>query len=214
MEYFQVSDLKGVLSSIKDIMFDKKDYLVELDAQNGDGDLGISMSNGFSKTLEILKDNEEDDLGKFMLLVSKNFNEEAPSTLGTLLSMFFMGMAKELKGKTKANADEFTVAMEKGLNNIMSKGGAEPGEKTIIDSLYPGIEELKKGVKENKPVLELFQSATEKAQEGMLDTKNMKSVHGRAAYYGDKSIGIQDGGATVGMYIFKGITEYINILNE
>jgi hypothetical protein len=37
----------------------------------------------------------------------------------------------------------------------------------------------------------------------------MRSVHGRAAYYGDKSLGIVDGGAVVGMLIFRSVAEYL-----
>lgn len=35
----------------------------------------------------------------------------------------------------------------------------------------------------------------------------MQSVHGRAAYYSEKSIGRQDPGATAVMYIFQGIAK-------
>ena len=37
--------LKGAMENISALMDKYRDYLVELDAQNGDGDLGISMSN-------------------------------------------------------------------------------------------------------------------------------------------------------------------------
>lgn len=209
MENFGIKDLTGIIRSIKEIMVANKDYLIELDAKNGDGDLGLSMDSGFSKTYEKMKDSEEKDLGRFMLTVSKTFNEEAPSTLGTLLSIYFMGMAKSLKGKTIATIEDISLAMESGLLNMMEKGGAKPGEKTILDSLYPATEEIKNGVAEKKPIDMIFLSSLEIANKGMLATKDMKSVHGRAAYYGDKSIGIQDGGATVGMYIIKGISNYI-----
>ena len=36
----------------------------------------------------------------------------------------------------------------------------------------------------------------------------MKAVHGRASYYGDKSIGMLDGGSVVGKIIFEGIYHY------
>jgi hypothetical protein len=36
----------------------------------------------------------------------------------------------------------------------------------------------------------------------------MKSVHGRAAYYGDKSIGIVDGGSVVGKLIFESLASW------
>ena len=42
------------------------------------------------------------------------------------------------------------------------------------------------------------EAAAEKAAQGSEDTKKMKSVHGRAAYYAEQSSGILDGGSVVG----------------
>ena len=45
------------------------------------------------------------------------------------------------------------------------------------------------------------------AAEDSESTKQMRSVHGRAAYYGDKSIGMLDGGSVVGKLIFEEISD-------
>jgi hypothetical protein len=50
-----------------------------------------------------------------------------------------------------------------------------------------------------------FAAAVIAAEAGSEGTKNMKSVHGRAAYYAEKSIGVLDGGSVVGKLIFMGI---------
>ena len=49
-----VQNLKGALGCISDIMTENRDYLVELDSRNGDGDLGISMSSGYQAVREVL----------------------------------------------------------------------------------------------------------------------------------------------------------------
>ena len=36
----------------------------------------------------------------------------------------------------------------------------------------------------------------------------MKAVWGRAAYYGEKSIGVLDGGSVVGKLVFRGIADW------
>jgi hypothetical protein len=36
----------------------------------------------------------------------------------------------------------------------------------------------------------------------------MRSVHGRAAYYGDL-IGVQDGGSVAGALIFRAVSDYL-----
>lgn len=198
-----ISEIKKGISSIAKEMTDNRDYLVELDQRNGDGDLGISMSEGFNALVEVLNKTEETDLGKVFRDLSKTFNESAPSSLGTILSFGLMGIAKELKGKTEVSRQEFSVALEKGLDNILDKTGSKVGEKTIIDSLSPGIESLlSSGSEEDKTA---FQNAYEASKAGAEKTKEMMAVHGRAAYYGEKSLGLVDGGAVVGTLIFKGM---------
>ena len=198
-----ISEIKKGISSIAKEMTDNRDYLVELDQRNGDGDLGISMSEGFNALVEVLNMTEETDLGKVFRDLSKTFNESAPSSLGTILSFGLMGIAKELKGKTEVSRQEFSVALEKGLDNILDKTGSKVGEKTIIDSLSPGIESLlSSGSEEDKAA---FQNAYEASKAGAEKTKEMMAVHGRAAYYGEKSLGLVDGGAVVGTLIFKGM---------
>lgn len=198
-----ISEIKKGISSIAKEMTENRDYLVELDQRNGDGDLGISMSEGFNALVEVLNMTEETDLGKVFRDLSKTFNESAPSSLGTILSFGLMGIAKELKGKTEVSRQEFSVALEKGLDNILDKTGSKVGEKTIIDSLSPGIESLlSSGSEEDKTA---FQNAYEVSKAGAEKTKEMMAVHGRAAYYGEKSLGLVDGGAVVGTLIFKGM---------
>ena len=198
-----ISEIKKGISAIAKEMTENRDYLVELDQRNGDGDLGISMSEGFNALVEVLNMTEETDLGKVFRDLSKTFNESAPSSLGTILSFGLMGIAKELKGKTEVSRQELSVALEKGLDNILDKTGSKVGEKTIIDSLSPGIESLLSSGSEEDKVA--FQNAYEASKAGAEKTKEMMAVHGRAAYYGEKSLGLVDGGAVVGTLIFKGM---------
>lgn len=202
-----ISEIKKGISSIAKEMTENRNYLVELDQRNGDGDLGISMSEGFNALVEVLNRTEETDLGKVFRDLSKTFNESAPSSLGTILSFGLMGMAKELKGKTEVSRQEFSVALEKGLENILDKTGSKTGEKTIIDSLSPGIESLLSSESEEDKTA--FQNAYEASKDGAEKTKEMMAVHGRAAYYGEKSLGLIDGGAVVGTLIFKGMAESV-----
>lgn len=191
------------LEKISAKMNENKAYLIQLDQQNGDGDLGISMSEGFQAAADYAASSEEKDLGKLLMKVGGAFNEAAPSSLGTILSFGFMGMAKVLKGKEEGTVAMFAEAVQAGVQKIMDKAGSKPGEKTILDALCPAAEALSHG----KDFEEAFQMAAEKAAEGSEATKAMRSVHGRAAYYGDQSIGLLDGGSVVGRLIFEALSE-------
>ena len=192
-----------IITSISDIMTENKDYLVSLDQQNGDGDLGISMSSGYEAVKNYVIASEERDLGKILMKCSSVFNEAAPSSLGTITAFGFMGMAKALKGKEEATFAECADALDAGLNKIMEKAKSKPGAKTILDALYPAIEVLKNSDGSDK--VAALKSAAAASAEGSENTKNMKSVHGRAAYYAEKSIGTLDGGSVVGKLIFEAI---------
>lgn len=202
------SALTRAFSGISAVMDANKDYLIQLDQQNGDGDLGISMSDGYRAVSAYLASAEEADLGRLLMKSASLFNEAAPSSLGTITSFGLMGMAKALKGKTEVTLCEMAEAISAGVNEIMNKAKSKPGEKTILDALVPASEALKAYCGEGGQAA--FQAAAEAARAGSESTRGMRSVHGRAAYYGDKSIGILDGGSVVGALIFKGILDTLD----
>lgn len=200
----RVTELKSAICEISTVMEANKDHLTFLDQQIGDGDLGISMSNGFRSVCDYLNLHSVTHLGKALRDCGEVFNERAPSSLGTIIAFFFLGMSKSLRGKEECTFEELTEAMENGLVNVMDKAGSKPGEKTILDSLFPGIMALKENVNDPKTA---FKIAAIAAKNGSEKTKDMKAVWGRAAYYGDKSIGILDGGSVVGALIFQALEQ-------
>ena len=200
------SELKTAFSYISAIMTENKEYLTKLDQQNGDGDLGISMANGFKAVCDYLGSADETDLGRLFMKLSAVFNETAPSSLGTIVSFAMMGMAQSLRGKEEASLSEIAAAMKVGIDKIMEKAGSKPGEKTVLDSLCPAVETLINNA--DRGAEYALKTAADTAGEGAENTRQMRSVHGRAAYYGDKSIGVIDGGAVVGSLLFDALYKY------
>ena len=195
--------LRDAFHKIANIMAENRDYLIELDQRNGDGDLGISMSDGYAASSKALDASPEKDLGKLCVCASKAFNEAAPSSLGTITSLCLMGMARTLKGHEEADIAMLSEALNSGLEKVMEKAGSKPGEKTILDAVCPAVKALKDNA--DKDESEALQAAAKAAAEGAESTANMIAVHGRAAYFGEKSIGLVDGGAVVGKLIFEAL---------
>jgi dihydroxyacetone kinase-like protein len=201
-----IAGLAGALARVSATMQEHRDYLIELDQQNGDGDLGITMSSGYKAIADYLAAAPEADLGRSLMKCSSIFNETAPSTLGTITSLGLMALAKALKGKTEASVEDLALAFETMLAAIMEKAKSKPGDKTILDSLAPAIAALKAHAAQGCE--SAFREAAKAAAEGSEATRAMRSVHGRAAYYGDKSIGLIDGGSVVGKLIFESLHAY------
>ena len=193
--------VKNGFARISKKIDENKERLIELDRQNGDGDLGISMSDGFHAVCAFLENTEEVRLTQLFSQAGNAFNEAAPSSLGTILSFFMKGIAKGLKGKEGCSTKEMASAMQIGIQNIMDKAGSKAGEKTILDALIPAVHTLESD--ESAP----WAAAAAAAAAGSEATRQMKAVWGRAAYYGEQSVGILDGGSYVGALIFQALNE-------
>ena len=89
----------------------------------------------------------------------------------------------------------------------MEKAGSKPGEKTILDAIVPAAEALRDNADRGERAA--LEAAARAAAEGSEATANMPAVHGRAAYYGEKSIGLVDGGSVVGRLIFETLTKIV-----
>lgn len=198
-----VGDLRTAFSRIADTMARHRQELIDLDARTGDGDLGISVSAGFAAVHNYLVSADETDLGRALAKCSSAFNEAAPSTLGTIISVGLMGMAKALRGRTEASFAELVAAFEAGLALIMERAQSKPGERTILDSIHPAVQALKQHAEAGCGAA--LRAAFTAAEQGMKATATMKPVHGRAAYYGEKAMGEIDGGAAVGKLIFESL---------
>ena len=156
------------------------------DGKVGDGDLGVTILHG----LEEINNNISkfsDDMGVNFMLCSQAFVKKSGSSFGTLIAFSFMNISKTLKGKTKCNHDEIITIFETALKTILERGKTNLGDKTIADSLYLII----KNLKNNQNYSEIFKSSTKQALE---DFKGKKIKIGRARMFEDKTMDLDDPG--------------------
>lgn len=209
MEKIKAADIKVIINTLDSVMTEKKEFLIEIDAKVGDGDLGITMSKGFSAANTAIGDLDETDIGQLLAKAGMAIAQAAPSTMGTLVGTGFMKAGKALKGKTEAALNDFAQAMNHFVDGIMQRGKAKPGEKTIVDSLHPAALALKEAALANKSMQEALKLAYDASVEGLAKTKTMVPQHGKQVAHREKSKGMEDPGATVGMLIVKSFADCI-----
>lgn len=197
--------VKKILSSISMVMEENKELLIALDGAMGDGDLGLTMCAGFHAVEEELAGLAEEDLGKVIMKLGMKMNAVVPSTMGTLISTCFIKAAPVAKGKTELLLSDLAKMARAAADGVMQRGKSQPGDKTMLDALVPATEALEHASAAGQTIKEAQKAAFEAARDGVEKTKTMQSVHGRAAYYAEKSVGRQDPGATAVMFIFEGI---------
>ena len=180
---------------------------MELDSVMGDGDLGFTMTKAFSAANEEANKSEEKIPGKLLMRLGMVIAKTSPSTMGTLVATGFMKGGKAIDSFDQIGPEELAVFFETFVKSIMERGKSVPGNKTIIDTLFPASQALRLSV--NESLVIGITAARAAALKGLEDSTKMKAQHGRAAYYQDNSIGKQDGGATVGTYIIEGFYQHI-----
>jgi dihydroxyacetone kinase-like protein len=207
------AEMKGMFQAFSDCILRNRTYLIELDAIAGDGDLGLSMSDGFAAAASALRLSEETDIGKLLFLAGRTFNNFAPSTAGTLLSSGFIQAAKSLRSRKEIDTGGIALMMRAWLDGIMMMGEAARGEKTLVDALAPAVDvlEAEAGNPDLKGVLERASIA---AADGAGQTVGMLARHGRAAIRGTGSIGMLDPGAAMMGLLIQAMSQYVSDLPD
>ena len=201
-----IDDLKKVFAALARAMAENFQLLTDLDAVAGDGDLGITMTRGFTAANIAASNYAEKDAGKMLMMAGMAIAREAPSTLGTLLASGFMKGGKELMGKEQLALADTAKMLDGFAKGIMERGKAKPGDKTIVDALLPAADALRTAGLDTT-IAHAWDAALRAAEAGLESTRQMKAVHGRAAYRGENSIGMIDPGATVGVMLIRAIAE-------
>ena len=83
-----------------------------------------------------------------------------------------------------------------GLDGVVARGKAEPGDKTMCDALAPAVDTLDAALASGQPLGEALRAAVGAAELGRDATVAMVARKGRASYLGERSVGHQDPGAT------------------
>ena len=201
-------DLVRIMSKISDVMTANKDYLCLLDAQMGDGDLGITMHKGWLTAAETAKSFEETDIGKMLIKAGLRMASAAPSTMGTILAAGLMDAGKNMKGETKLDIKGLSRFLNGFCDGLMKRGHCSPGDRTVLDSVWPAAKAVEQ-IDERASMKHAAALVRSAAREGLELTKDMVPKFGRAAIFAAKAKGILDQGAVVGFLMVDTICTYI-----
>jgi phosphoenolpyruvate---glycerone phosphotransferase subunit DhaL len=211
MQTLQINDIRAVMRELKQSMERNQELLTQLDSAMGDGDLGITMTRAFTVADEEAQRSEEALPGKLFAKLGMGIAKAAPSTMGTLVATGFMRGGKALGEASLLAPADLACFFEAFVKGIMERGKSAPGNKTIIDTLYPASEALRASSASSETLPIAMGRALVAARQGLEESTQMKANHGRAAYYQDASIGRVDGGATVGLLLIEGFYKVISV---
>lgn len=196
-----------MLKHVSSAIIAKQEELNEIDRAIGDGDHGSSMSRGFDAVLELLKNEPLNDLSTLFQSVGNNLISSIGGSAGIIFGTLFRSGSKAFLNCDNFNSTVFANFLNLGEEAITKRGGAHPGDKTMVDSLHSAA--IAAGLNSEEPLDEFLSKVAEAAHKGMESTKSMKATFGRAKTFTDRSLGLPDPGAVTTYLILKEISEFV-----
>lgn len=196
-----------LLAMVKAIQ-ENKQYLGDVDGLIGDGDHGMNMNKGFTMYGEQLGDGETSfsdglfDLGTVLL-------NKIGGSMGPIYGTILMEMSDAEGDEDEITLELFGKMLQAGLDGLYGIVDARPGDKTLVDTLYPACETVKAAAAEGTDFAAALDEMKEAAEKGKESTKELAAKYGRAARLGERSRGVLDAGATSCCIILQAMADGI-----
>jgi len=190
--------LAGALADVHRMLVDNESYLGEIDAVAGDGDHGIGMVRGALAADQSAQASAEAGAGARTLLVraADAWAERSGGTSGALWGMAIGTAARLLADQSDQsnNGQDLVVrAATDAIDAIISLGGAEVGDKTMVDAAIPFRDTLVAAKGEG--LGGAWAQAVAAADQAARKTAELAAKRGRSRTHAEKSIGTPDPGA-------------------
>ncbi|MFD9504770.1 dihydroxyacetone kinase subunit DhaL [Streptomyces sp. NPDC060035] len=171
--------------------------LTDLDAAIGDADHGSNMQRGFTAVTAALQKEPPATPGAVLTLSGRQLISTVGGASGPLYGTLLRRTGKALGEAAEVTRGQLVEALGAGVAAVAQLGGAQAGDKTMLDALLPAVEALEMS----------FGAARDAAQAGALATVPLQARKGRASYLGERSIGHQDPGATSAALLVAALAE-------
>ena len=195
MREITLADVETAIQSIAATALANEQYFCELDSYAGDADFGVSLASGFRVVQNDWSELDRSSIGNFLLKISMIITRNVGGCSGPIWGTGFMraGMlSKDRETLTLADLDKMLTA---AIEGIQKRGGAELGDKTLLDALAP----IRDIVRENAARPDaapagVLKQAAQVANDAIERTKDLVAKRGRQQFTGERSRGTPDPG--------------------
>ena len=200
-----MSKVLNIFKSINTHVVPQADVLRDLDSQIGDGDLGITITRGMEAVMEGLDALEGTPVSNQLARSGMAFNRAAASTFGVLFATAMMRGGAAVKVREDFGVDDVVPIARAAMQGLMDRGKAKIGDKTLLDALAPAIDAFEEAHGSGKTLKESVDAAVEACEAGVKATIDMQSKVSRAGWLGERTIGVQDPGATAVLFMLQAV---------
>ena len=190
-------------------IYENGDYVTSLDAATGDGDHWANINMGFENLVAASDEMRAMPICDVFKKIGMLMMSKIGGSSGILYGGAYMAAARSCAGKAELTNRGLCNALEAMVSDMMARGKAEPGMKTMIDALYPAVQAYKAAIESGKGAAETLAEVKKAAVDGAEATRGMEAVKGRASYQTNKGVGHLDAGAVTMSYQIECLCDYI-----
>lgn len=186
-------ELEHVVRTIAETAVDQEQAFGDLDAVVGDGDFGYSLARGFENVLAEWEGYDRSSASALLQKVALTISKRVGGTSGPIWGTAFLRAATAVKGKDGLERADVVAMLRAAVEGIQARGGAEVGDKTLLDALVPLTDAVERS--DAADGARTARLAAEAARRAADATSELQARRGRASYAGERSIGSPDAGA-------------------
>jgi dihydroxyacetone kinase len=183
------------------------DEFGRLDAVAGDGDHGIGMTRGVEAALAAGRAAESAGAGAGTVLTRAGdaWARDAGGTSGALWGTALRALGERVGDVTVPDRAALIAAVAEAAHRIRERGGAEVGDKTMVDAVVPFVDSLDQASGEG--IMDALAAAAHAATAAAAATADLVPRKGRARPHAERSLGTPDPGAVSFAVVVSAVAE-------
>lgn len=175
--------------------------LGDLDRASGDGDFGTNLLTSVRSARALVARDPGERPAEPFTALSASFMASG-GTSGPLFGMWFRELARAAGEASAIGTVELADGLAAGLATVRRLGGADVGDKTMIDAMAPAADALAAAARSGAAPAAALATAAWAAREAAEATVSLVARRGRASYVGEAGRGVVDpGAATVALFL-------------
>lgn len=187
----------ALIGHVATALADAEEELGRIDAQAGDGDHGQGMARGSAAAADAAEKAVQAGAGAgtVLSLAGDAWAERAGGTSGALWGVALRAWGQALGDDGKPSVQAVAQGAQAAHDAIVRLGGAQVGDKTLVDSLVPFVQVLNERVAAGEALGIAWAAAAARSTEAADATAQLTPRLGRARPLAERSLGHPDAGA-------------------
>lgn len=187
------NQVRLMMLRVANAIIEAEPMLSQADRDLGDGDHGLGMKRGMEAVKSQLDPMDPSTVEQVFVTTGTAMMASMGGASGAIFGTVFRAGGKALAGRPAFDAEGLALLLDAALEGVMKRGGAKPGDKTMIDALAPAAAKAKEV--RSLTLTEALAAVAKAAEAGKEASKAMIAQFGRAKTLGEACIGFPDAGA-------------------